>query len=104
MTLDEFFKLRIALEAFSRRDIQTAGVILDWIMETGFTVEQFHLFSKMMPHMDQFERLGVFSRVQSVEQSKAIRQFERTLLKNIAKDLRRLRLQHSYSGPIDKSG
>lgn len=104
MTFEKYFKLRISTEAFSRRDIQMTGVMLEWINQCGYTIEEFLLFTKLFPVFEELSRVGIFSTRQTPEQAKQIRAYERTLPRELRREVRRTRLAYMATGPASKSG
>jgi hypothetical protein len=100
MTFERFYKLRIATRVFQVKDLQTTGVLLEWVQSCGYSPDELLLFIKLFPEFDQLERIGYFNPVHSTEQARNIRLLEKKLPKEFRQEVRQVRLENSYAGPL----
>lgn len=100
LTFERFYKLRRNLDAFTARDIQTAGVMLEWIESVGFTSDELLMFSKIAPTLHELERIGYFQSHPLPQTLHAIRELEKRLPKAFRKEARSVRLASTDFGRV----
>jgi hypothetical protein len=98
MDLKRYLELDRILPAFRPADLQTAATLYSWIRSHKFTMEELCSYTVMFPVMRTVHEIGYFAITPSVEHQKRMREFERTLPKDLRKTLRAERLFRSPTG------
>lgn len=98
MDTERLFKLRVVLRAFNLRDLQTAGAIMSWATDSGFSFKEIHTGARLVPALEALERAGYLDPSPSVEKSRDLKRIEDTLPKDIKRELRKVRLNASSYG------
>jgi hypothetical protein len=102
LSVEKFMDLRYLLQAFtSMRDIQVAGMVLQWALKGGFAAEEVIQFAQMAPKFQMLEKIGYFAGVVlHPGYEKQIKELEKTLPKDMRIKLRRKRLKTLAYGNI----
>jgi len=100
LSLTRFYEIRQKFLAFNVRDLQVVGVALEWAQSTGVDADELLSVAKLLPHFMELEHLGYFDAYPSLEQAKAIKQFEKMLPKELRKEARAMRYANMKSGPV----
>lgn len=100
LTLHEFVFMQRITQAFTERDLQTAVTILTWLSQNGKDFNDLAKYVRMLPKLSELTKIGYFHPRPTVEHSKQIRAFEKTLPTTLRRELRRERLANMSSGGV----
>lgn len=92
MDIERYLALDRILPAFKFRDIQATATIHGWVSAHGFTMTDIRDYAITYPYMEQIHNNGYFLSG-TVEHSKQVRAFERTLPVDMRRILRKERLR-----------
>jgi hypothetical protein len=100
MDLQLYFDVHRIMPAFTFRDIQTANTILHWLRSNSFTVDDLSSYCTVRPFAEQLDTIGYFRGGGNEVHSKDIKEFEKSLPKDIKRVLRKERLSRTVVGKI----
>lgn len=97
-SLERYLEIKRHVMAFSPQQVQMVGVFLSWLFDCGFSAEEISMFTHTAPSLTQLDTLKYFHKNNSPEVSRQIREFERSLPKDVRKTLRKARLEDERFG------
>lgn len=100
MDLQRYFDVHRILPAFTFRDIQTANTIIHWLRSNSFTADDLSGYCAVRPFAEQLDTIGYFRLGGNEKHGQAIKDFEKTLPKDIKRVLRKERLNRVVAGKI----
>lgn len=98
--VEDFLEVDRLMQAFSFRDLQVTVTVATWMGHNGIDFPHLIAYLKMVPSMRELFKLGYFLQHTTPDHAKELRAFERTLDKELRKELRKARLKQLESGPI----
>ena len=90
------------MQAFTLQQLQVTLTVATWMGHNGIDFPTIVAYLKMIPYMQELNNVGYFIGHGTVEHAKKIREFERSLPKNLRRGLRKARLQRIKEGPVHR--
>lgn len=103
LSLKRFGELKNIFSVFSLRDIQSLAVILTWAKEKEVSYSELQDYVKILPNILLLEQNGYFLNYQTIEQLRFLREIEKKLPRVFRRELRKARLNNTFSGRLNSS-
>jgi hypothetical protein len=98
----QFYSIQGNLQAFSMKDLQTFATFLIWTEQLGLSHKEITDFLHYLPLYRRLEMNHYFNPMIPPEQSKVVRQIEKDIPRELRRELRKVRLERSFSGMVGR--
>jgi hypothetical protein len=100
--IERFVQLRMMMQAFDMREIQTFAVISSWARDSKVTQAELCNFAQVLPVFSELERMGYFRFMENhpIPLLRTFRMMEQALPKSMRVQLRRAKFKYIKNGRL----